>query len=67
MKGRIKWDLLEDRLHGFAFFVVLIVVSILAHAQVLEDFFLVGFAKRRNAFREKTAKFEVVVSKEVKG
>ena len=65
IKGRIDWDLFEDRLHGLAFLVVFVVVSILAHAQVLEDLLFVGFAKRWNAFREQTAKFEVVVPKEV--
>ena len=65
MKGGIDWDLLEDRLHGLAFLVVFVVVSVLAHAQVLEDFLFVGFAKRWNAFGEQTTKFEVVVPKEV--
>lgn len=65
MRGGIHWDLLEDRLHGLALLVVFVVVSVLAHAEVLQDFLFVGFAKRWDAFREQTTKFEVVVPKEV--
>ena len=54
--------MLEYLLHCFSFVVVFVVVTILTHSQVFEDFFFVGFAQSGNAFRKKTAKFKVVVS-----